>query len=86
MHNMNLIISCLLSAPLASPPSNYYHHHQMYEVTEGAQGSISAGHTFDPAHQEGVESLAVNRDILYSSSRDFCIKKWDLSRKQQLQV
>lgn len=58
----------------------------MYEVTDGAQGSISAGHTFDPAHQDSVESLAMNGDVLYSSSRDFHIKKWDLSRKQQLQV
>lgn len=58
----------------------------MYEVTEGTQGSISAGHTFDPAHQEDVESLAVHGDVLYSTSRDFCIKKWDLSSKRQLQV
>ncbi|XP_075868192.1 kinesin-like protein KIF21A isoform X3 [Nelusetta ayraudi] len=61
------------------------HHIKMYEVSEGAQGSVGAGHTFDPAHQDSIECLAVHRDVLYSSSRDFHIKKWDLSSKQQLQ-
>lgn len=58
----------------------------MYEVSEGAQGSIAPCHTFDPSHQDSVESLAVHGDVLYSGSRDFYIKKWDLSSKQQLQV
>lgn len=59
---------------------------QMFEVAEGAQGSISSSHTFDPAHQDSVESLAVHRDVLYSGSRDYYIKKWDLASKQLLQV
>lgn len=59
---------------------------QMYEVAEGAQGSISSSHTFDPAHQDGVESLAVHGDVFYSGSRDYYIKKWDLASKQLLQV
>lgn len=58
----------------------------MYEVAEGAQGSLSSNHTFDPAHQDGVESLAVHRDVFYSGSRDYYIKKWDLASKQLLQV
>lgn len=61
------------------------HHIKMYEVSEGAQGSIGASHTFDPAHQDGIECLAMHGDVLYSSSRDFHINKWDLSSKQQLQ-
>lgn len=59
---------------------------QMYEVAEGAQGSISSSHTFDPGHQDGVESLAVHGDVFYSGSRDYYIKKWDLASKQLLQV
>lgn len=59
---------------------------QMFEVAEGAQGSIGSSHTFVPAHQDGVESLAVHGDVFYSGSRDFVIKKWDLSSKQLLQV
>lgn len=61
------------------------HHIKMFEVAEGAQGSITSSHTFDPAHQDGVESLSVHGDIFYSSSRDHCIKKWDLASKQLLQ-
>lgn len=59
---------------------------QVYEVAEGAQGSLSSSHTFGPAHQDGVESLAMHRDVFYSGSRDYYIKKWDLASKQLLQV
>ncbi|XP_073336301.1 kinesin-like protein KIF21A isoform X2 [Pagrus major] len=61
------------------------HHIKMYEVAEGAQGSLSSSHTFDPTHQDSVESLAVHGDVLYSGSRDYYIKKWDLASKQLLQ-
>uniref|UniRef100_A0A7N6A372 Kinesin motor domain-containing protein n=1 Tax=Anabas testudineus TaxID=64144 RepID=A0A7N6A372_ANATE len=60
-------------------------HIKMFEVAEGAQGSITSSHTFEPAHQDGVESLAVHRDVFYSGSRDYFIKKWDLASKQLLQ-
>lgn len=58
----------------------------MYEVGEGTQGSIGSGHTFDPAHQDGVESLRVHGDAFFSGSRDRCIRKWDLASKRLLQV
>uniref|UniRef100_A0A4W5NKX8 Kinesin family member 21A n=1 Tax=Hucho hucho TaxID=62062 RepID=A0A4W5NKX8_9TELE len=58
---------------------------KMFEVTEGVQGSIVSCHNFDPPHQEGIVSLAVQGNSLYSSSRDYCIKKWDLSRKRLAQ-
>ncbi|XP_067346551.1 kinesin-like protein KIF21A isoform X3 [Channa argus] len=61
------------------------HHVKMFEVMEGAQGSISSSHTFEPAHQDGVESLAMYGDVFYSGSRDYFIKKWDLANKQLLQ-
>ncbi|XP_034090216.1 kinesin-like protein KIF21A isoform X1 [Gymnodraco acuticeps] len=61
------------------------HHIKMFEVAEGAQGSISSSQSFDPAHQDGVESLVVHRDVFYSGSRDFYIKKWDLASKRLLQ-
>lgn len=59
---------------------------QMFEVAEGAQGSITSSHTFEPAHQDGVESLSVHGDVFYSGSRDYFIKKWDLASKKLLQV
>ncbi|XP_037616162.1 kinesin-like protein KIF21A isoform X1 [Sebastes umbrosus] len=61
------------------------HHIKMFEVAEGAQGSISSSQTFEPAHQDGVESLAVHGDVFYSGSRDYYIKKWDLTSKRLLQ-
>ncbi|XP_044199258.1 kinesin-like protein KIF21A isoform X2 [Thunnus albacares] len=60
-------------------------HIKMFEVAEGAQGSISSSHTFELAHQDSVESVAVHGDIFYSGSRDYYIKKWDLASKQLLQ-
>ncbi|TNM91392.1 hypothetical protein fugu_019772 [Takifugu bimaculatus] len=61
------------------------HHIKMHEVGEGTQGSIGSSHTFEPAHQDGVESLTVHRDVFFSGSRDCHIKKWDLASKQLLQ-
>lgn len=58
----------------------------MFEVSEGSQGSISSSQTFEPGHQDGVESLAVHGDVFYSGSRDYHIKKWDLGSKRLLQV
>ncbi|XP_057711705.1 kinesin-like protein KIF21A isoform X2 [Corythoichthys intestinalis] len=61
------------------------HHVKMFEVVEGAQGSISSCHTLDPSHLDNVESLALYGDFAYSSSRDHVIKKWDLANKRLLQ-
>ncbi|KAM6986247.1 kinesin-like protein KIF21A [Aplochiton taeniatus] len=61
------------------------HHVKMFEVMEGAQGSISSSHSFDPPHQDGIESLLVHGVSLYSGSRDYSIKKWDLARKKLVQ-
>ncbi|XP_068611578.1 kinesin-like protein KIF21A [Brachionichthys hirsutus] len=57
------------------------HHVKMFEVAEGTQGSVASHHTFGPAHQDAVESLAVHGDAFYSGSRDCCVKKWDLTGK-----
>ncbi|KAG7495759.1 kinesin KIF21A isoform X2 [Solea senegalensis] len=61
------------------------HHIKMFEVAEGAQGSISSIHAFEPTHQDSVESIAVHGEVFYSGSRDYYIKKWDLASKQLLQ-
>ena len=63
-----------------------FSHPQIFEVAEGAQGSITSCMTFEPKHQDSVEALVVHGDTFYSSSRDLSIKRWDLSSKQQLQV
>ncbi|XP_051976245.1 kinesin-like protein KIF21A isoform X2 [Xyrauchen texanus] len=58
------------------------HSVKMFDVAEGAQGSISATHHFDPTHQDNLEALTMHGDSLYTAARDCCIKRWDLSSKQ----
>uniref|UniRef100_A0AAY4DKU7 Kinesin motor domain-containing protein n=1 Tax=Denticeps clupeoides TaxID=299321 RepID=A0AAY4DKU7_9TELE len=57
----------------------------MFDVTEGSLGTISPTHNFEPPHYDGIESLVVQGECLFSGSRDNGIKKWDLSRKDLLQ-
>ncbi|XP_078798002.1 kinesin-like protein KIF21A isoform X3 [Oryzias latipes] len=62
------------------------HRLKMFEVAEGVQGCVTPSHTFDPAHQDSVESLAVHGEVFYSSSRDCSILKWDLASKKLLRA
>ncbi|XP_056603911.1 kinesin-like protein KIF21A isoform X1 [Triplophysa dalaica] len=55
---------------------------KIFDVVEGAQGSIGATHYFDSAHHDGLEALAIQSDSLFTAGRDCCIKKWDLTGKQ----
>ncbi|XP_062402973.1 kinesin-like protein KIF21A isoform X2 [Sardina pilchardus] len=57
------------------------HYIKMFDVAEGSQGGLSPTHNFEPPHYDGIESLVVQGDCLFSGSRDNGIKKWDLSRK-----
>ncbi|XP_041113494.1 kinesin-like protein KIF21A isoform X5 [Polyodon spathula] len=61
------------------------HYIKMFDVTEGALGTVSPTHNFEPPHYDGIESLVIQGDSLFSGSRDNGIKKWDLSRKDLLQ-
>jgi len=58
----------------------------MFDVTEGALGSVSPTHNFEPPHYDGIEALAIMGDNLFSGSRDNGLKKWDLAQKDLLQV
>ncbi|KAK6317877.1 hypothetical protein J4Q44_G00111680 [Coregonus suidteri] len=62
------------------------HYIKMFDVTEGALGAIGPTHNFEPPHYDGIESLVVQGDVLFSGSRDNGIKKWDLARKDLLQL
>ncbi|XP_063998544.1 kinesin-like protein KIF21A isoform X6 [Pogoniulus pusillus] len=61
------------------------HYIKMFDVTEGALGSVSPTHNFEPPHYDGIEALAIMADNLFSGSRDNGIKKWDLAQKDLLQ-
>lgn len=58
----------------------------MFDVTEGALGTVSPTHNFEPPHYDGIEALTIHGDNLFSGSRDNGIKKWDLAQKDLLQV
>ncbi|XP_075284532.1 kinesin-like protein KIF21A isoform X8 [Opisthocomus hoazin] len=61
------------------------HYIKMFDVTEGALGSVSPTHNFEPPHYDGIEALAIMGDNLFSGSRDNGLKKWDLAQKDLLQ-
>lgn len=59
---------------------------QLFDVNEGSLGSVGPAHNFEPPHYDGIESLVIQGDMFFSGSRDNGIKKWDLNRKDLLQV
>ncbi|XP_022237698.1 kinesin-like protein KIF21A isoform X2 [Limulus polyphemus] len=54
------------------------HYIKVFEVMEGASGVLTPKLNLEPPHYDGIQSLAINGDYLFSGSRDMCIKKWDL--------
>uniref|UniRef100_A0A8C2P6W7 Kinesin motor domain-containing protein n=1 Tax=Capra hircus TaxID=9925 RepID=A0A8C2P6W7_CAPHI len=61
------------------------HYIKMFDVTEGALGTVSPTHNFEPPHYDGIEALTIHGDNLFSGSRDNGIKKWDLVSSSLLQ-
>ncbi|KAM6153336.1 kinesin-like protein KIF21A isoform 5-T5 [Erethizon dorsatum] len=61
------------------------HYVKMFDVTEGALGTVSPTHNFEPPHYDGIEALTIHGDSLFSGSRDNGIKKWDIAQKDLLQ-
>ncbi|XP_066489226.1 kinesin-like protein KIF21A isoform X3 [Tiliqua scincoides] len=61
------------------------HYIKMFDVTEGALGTVSPTHNFEPPHYDGIEALTILGDNLFSGSRDNGIKKWDLAQKDLIQ-
>ncbi|XP_066268294.1 kinesin-like protein KIF21A isoform X2 [Branchiostoma lanceolatum] len=55
---------------------------EVFEVPENLTGSVSAKYNLEPPHYDGIQSLAIRGDFLFSGSRDTCIKKWDLANQQ----
>ncbi|XP_033638364.1 kinesin-like protein KIF21A isoform X2 [Asterias rubens] len=62
------------------------HYIKVFEVPSGATGCLTAKHNLDPPHYDGIQSIAIHKQLLFSGSRDACIKKWDLEKKQQLKT
>lgn len=62
------------------------HYIKVFEVAGEAGGVFSPKMTLDPPHYDGIQTLTLQGDILFSGSRDMCIKKWDLARQELVQV
>ena len=58
----------------------------MFEVSEDSVGVMCPKYNLEPPHYDGIQSLCLMGDLLFSGSRDTCIKKWDLSEQQLKQV
>jgi kinesin family protein 4/21/27 len=54
----------------------------MFEVVEERAGIMTPKYNLEPPHYDGIQSMCIHDDTLFSGSRDMCIKKWDLSSQQ----
>ena len=54
-------------------------------MSEGA-GVGTPKYNLEPPHYDGIQSLAIQGNTLFSGSRDTCIKKWDLATQSLVQV
>jgi len=53
---------------------------------EDTVGVLSPKYNLEPPHYDGIQSLCLMGDLLFTGSRDMCIKKWDLAEQQQKHV
>lgn len=59
---------------------------QVFEIPESGNGVLTPKMNLEPPHYDGIQSLALCNDYLFSGSRDYCIKKWDLSSQSHIVV
>lgn len=52
---------------------------KLFEVMDDIGGIHQPFCTLTPPHYDGIEALTISGDLLFSASRDGCIKKWSLS-------
>lgn len=64
----------------------YFISKQVFEVMEDSVGGLTPKYNLEPPHYDGIQSLCLMGDLLFSGSRDTCIKKWDLAEQQLKQV
>ncbi|XP_020607901.1 kinesin-like protein KIF21A [Orbicella faveolata] len=58
---------------------------QIFELNGANVGVQSARSKLEPPHYDGVQSLALKGDHLFSGSRDNSIKKWNIQTQQLIQ-
>lgn len=57
----------------------------MFDISGTHSGLVNPRLNLEPPHYDGIQSLALYGDTLFSGSRDMCIKKWDLQRGEHVQ-
>lgn len=57
------------------------HYIKVFEIPESGSGVLTPKMNLEPPHYDGIQSLALCNDYLFSGSRDMCIKKWDLANR-----
>lgn len=62
------------------------HYIKMFEVDEEAVGTYNPTVNLEPPHYDGIQTLAIRNQILFSGSRDYAIKKWDLDKQELITV
>ena len=50
-------------------------------MSEDSVGLMTPKANLEPPHYDGIQSLCLMGDLLFSGSRDTCIKKWDLAEQ-----
>lgn len=58
----------------------------MFEVPSMGSGTFTNRVTLEPPHYDGVQTLALRDNILFSGSRDYVIKKWDIDSREIVTV
>ncbi|KAF7232565.1 hypothetical protein EG68_09166 [Paragonimus skrjabini miyazakii] len=62
------------------------HYIKVFHVGPHASGLLTPALDLEPPHYDGIESLALHNNILFSGSRDAAIKKWNLARDGRQEV
>ena len=60
------------------------HYVKVFNYTDGTKGCFSPRCTLEPPHCDGLSSLALHQSVLYSASRDGCIKQWDVNTERNM--
>jgi len=58
------------------------HYIKVFEVMDDSTGLLTPKCNLEPPHYDGIQSLCLMGDLLFSGSRDTCIKKWDLAEQK----
>lgn len=61
------------------------HYIKVFEVMSEGAGVLTPKYNLEPPHYDGIQSLAIQGNVLFSGSRDTCIKKWDLNSHSLVQ-